>query len=103
MLSIEEMFNLAGRKVECVDTRFYYQVHEFADHLPKLGQIYTIREVVVANDWRGFPGFAIKLVEIKNPGEREINFSWHHFRLIDETTAHEAAKQEICEPEYQPL
>ena len=71
-------------KVVCVEDRFPLQATEWGDQFPKRDTVYTIQKVVYCPGPTGEYGTALRLVELKNPGDR-LAFSEHRFKPLEES------------------
>lgn len=56
-----------GQKVACIDGTFPRAVLNYMKHLPAEGRVYTVRDIIPAQDWSGAETCAVLLVEIVNP------------------------------------
>ena len=84
------MFDL-NSKVICVDDRFPDGINDIFNALPCKGTIYTVRDIVPAQDWKLRGTCAVLIVELVNrPNIHGIEpgFQCHRFR---EPTAEELA------------
>ena len=82
------MFDI-NAKVICIDDRFPPGVNDIFNALPRKGSIYTVRDIVPAQDWKLKGTCAIYLRELENRPNRhgiEPGFATHRFR---EPTAEE--------------
>lgn len=82
------MFEI-NTKVVCVDDRFPPGINDIYNALPRKGSIYTVRDVVPAQDWSLKGTCAVLLVELVNRPNRhgiEPGFQCHRFRepTVDE-------------------
>lgn len=80
-----------GARVICVDDRFPAGINDFFNALPVKNSIYTVRDVVPAQDWRLRGTCAVLLVELVNRQNAhgiEPGFQCYRFR---EPTAEEIA------------
>jgi hypothetical protein len=59
------MFDL-NTKVVCVDDRFPSGINDIFNALPHVGAIYTVRDIVPAQDWKLRGTCAVMLVELVN-------------------------------------
>lgn len=75
-----------GQRVVCIDDRFDPSIVAWADHLPRAGEIYTVRSCKNAPDHAtGVSGPSFKLLEIANPRTEqggEVTFSSERFEPI---------------------
>jgi hypothetical protein len=83
----------AGMKVVCVEDRFPLQATEWGDQFPKRDAVYTVQEVVYWPGPTGEYGIALKLVELKNPGDR-LAFAERRFRPLAESLTNASAAEE---------
>ena len=93
------MFDI-NSKVVCVDDSFPAGIHDIFNALPSKGAIYTVRDIVPAQDWKLKGTCAVLLHELVNrPNSHGIEpgFACHRFR---EPTAEEL---EAVESESQAL
>lgn len=84
------MFDI-GAKVVCVDDNFPSgaRLGAYMKHFPKQDEIYTVRDVIPAQGYKGEEKCAILLEEIKNPtedpkGRGEFGFAPERFRELNE-------------------
>lgn len=81
------MFDV-GQKIICVDDCFPEAVLLYLRNLPKKGSVYTVRDVIPAQGWKGAEMCAVLLVEIVNPPAPhrkqwgECGFAPHRFREL---------------------
>jgi hypothetical protein len=82
-----------GQKVVCVDDRFPRAVLEYLRVLPLKGTVYTVRDVIPAQEWGGGHTCAILLREIRNPPAPhrkewgECGFDPRRFRPVESVEA----------------
>jgi hypothetical protein len=57
----------AGQKLVCVDGSFPHAVLNYMKNLPKKGKVYTVRDIIPAQEWAGSETCAVLLVEVVNP------------------------------------
>jgi len=84
------MFDI-NSKVICVDDRFPPGINDIFNALPSKGAIYTVRDIVPAQDWKLKGTCAVMLHELVNRPNRhgiEPGFATNRFR---EPTAEELA------------
>lgn len=83
-----------GQRVVCIDDTFDPSIVEWADHLPRAGEVYTVRSCTDAPDHAtGVPGPSFKLLEVENPRTEqggEVTFSTERFEPIDDPSMDEA-------------
>lgn len=78
------MFDL-GTKIVCVNDRFPPIVSEIFKNLPEFAHVYTVRDIVPAQDWHKNETCAVLLIELPNPPNRhgiEPGFSCWRFREL---------------------
>ena len=86
-------------KVVCVDDRFPAGVNDIFNALPRKGTIYTVRDVVPAQDWKLQGAVAVYLQELKNrPNEHGIEPGFNCFRFR-ELTPEELFENQCAEKE----
>jgi hypothetical protein len=79
-----------GQKVVCIDDNFPKAVTLFYKSLPKKGQVYVIRDVVLGVNWKGEAGeVCIYLIGLNNPRSKtppfpERGFNSERFRPLEE-------------------
>ena len=81
------MFDL-NAKVVCVDDRFPDTVKGIYTALPKRDAVYTVRDIVPAQDWKLRGTCAVYLGELVNPPNPfgiEPGFQCHRFRELEGT------------------
>ena len=79
------MFDL-GTKVICVDDRFPAGVHDIFNALPRKGSIYTVRDIVPAQDWKLRATCAVLLDELVNrPNQHGIEPGFQPGRFREPT------------------
>lgn len=92
------MFDL-GEKVVCVNDKFPNGIHDIYNALPRKGKIYTVRDIVPAQDFK-FQGTAGVLIEelVNRPNQHGIEpaFQCHRFREM--TTEEVSISIEAEEP-----
>lgn len=92
------MFDM-NAKVVCIDDRFPIGINDIFNALPRKGGIYTVRDIVPAQDWRLQPTCAVLLWELENRPNKhgiEPGFAPTRFR---EPTADEQRMIEAIEAE----
>jgi hypothetical protein len=83
------MFDV-GQRVVCVEDRFPHAVRNYLRDLPRKNGIYTVRDVIPAQEWGGGHTCAILLGEIHNPPAPhrkewgECGFDPRRFRPVEE-------------------
>jgi hypothetical protein len=83
-----DMFEI-NAKVLCIDDRFPVGINDIFNALPRKGSIYTVRDIVPAQDWKMRGTCAVLLRELENRPNRhgiEPGFQCGRFR---EPTAEE--------------
>ncbi len=90
-----------GQKVVCVDDNFPKAVILLYKSLPKKGQIYVIRDVVLGVNWKSEPGeVCLYLIGLNNPKSTtppypERGFNAERFRPLEEMKQKREAEEEI--------
>lgn len=97
------MFDI-GAKVVCINDTFPPAILNYMKNLPKKGSVYTVRDIIPANDWNGGETAAVLLAEVRNapaPHRKqwgECGFAVDRFRELDELTDEERAAIAEKEP-----
>jgi hypothetical protein len=95
-----------GQQVICVDGSFPSAVRAYLPNLPRAGKVYTVRDLIPAQEWAGGATCAVLLAEVLNnpPPHRkhwgECGFHPTRFRAIEDVTAGKALEK--SEPELAP-
>jgi hypothetical protein len=85
------MFDI-NSKVVCTDDRFPNAAKRHLKYFPTKGKIYTVRDIIPAQGYKGDHNVAVLLNEIVNPPSPfrpdwgECGFDPRRFREVDETT-----------------
>lgn len=88
------MFDL-NSKVVCVDDRFPDGINDIFNALPRKGAIYTVRDIVPAQDWTLRGTCAVLIVELINrPNRHGIEPGFQCFRFREPTQDELAATQQ---------
>lgn len=88
------MFDV-GSKVVCINDTFGYEARRHMEKFPVKGYIYTVRDIIPAQEAGGAHTAAVLLVEVVNPPSPfrpdwgESGFSPERFREVEETEAEE--------------
>jgi hypothetical protein len=79
------MFDLK-EKVICIDDRFPKGINDIFNALPKKGKIYTVRDIVPAQDWKLQGTCAVMLDELVNmPNQHGIEPGFQCYRFREPT------------------
>tara|TARA_R110000764_G_scaffold35204_2_gene78720 strand:+ start:2395 stop:2676 length:282 start_codon:yes stop_codon:yes gene_type:complete len=79
------MFDL-NQKVVCTDDRFPPGINDVFNALPKKGSIYTVRDIVPAQDWKLKGTCAVMMTELVNrPNQHGIEPGFQCYRFREPT------------------
>jgi len=88
------MFDI-NSKVVCIDDRFPSGINDIFNALPRKGVIYTVRDIVPAQDWKLRGTCAVLLRELENRPNRhgiEPGFQCQRFAPLDTDTVEEVER-----------
>jgi hypothetical protein len=94
------MFDI-GQKVVCVNGAFPAAVLNYMKNLPREGNVFTVRDVIPAQEWTGAETCAILLREVRNPPPPhrkqwgECGFDPSRFRPLDDIEQEQHEYQSI--------